>query len=305
MSPRGPLVLTYQVRTIINLTCFLQRRIQSYHGWERTPSMHYCEFQEKLQGRYDDIDPSATGAISCSCSLISICKLVGVRVEGSWWPQNRAKKKTYGGPLGKWEMGKIHPQEDESHISQLLNWAHCQEDTWFCRWSSFCIEDSAIQPSWPYPRVSHTLETCCPGHLGTQERPIWCNRQNKEWLLVFSALDNRMLSGVWWTVEANRTSWKRGKGSKNEHWGSCETKAGLFPNSCARMDLMVAVLHAWIWNWRWTSKWVPLGRTDLALQSVHGEGGWVGATGAHCWDPFWGAITKVYSDWLVPKLTDC
>lgn len=87
MSPGGPLVLRYQVRTTITLTSSLRGlviRIQTYHWWERTPRVHYCEFQEKFQGRYDDIDPPATGAISWSCSLISICKLVGVRVEGSW-----------------------------------------------------------------------------------------------------------------------------------------------------------------------------------------------------------------------------
>lgn len=58
----------------------------------------------------------------------------------------------------------------------------------FCRWSSFCIEDRAIPSSRPYPRVSHTLEASCPGHLGTQERQAWCSRKNKERLLLSCCL---------------------------------------------------------------------------------------------------------------------
>lgn len=60
--------------------------------------------------------PSAVHALSLASANWSGS---GLRAAGNH--RTELKQKTYRGPLGKWEMGKIHPQEDESHISQLLN----------------------------------------------------------------------------------------------------------------------------------------------------------------------------------------
>ena len=120
LNPWGSLVLSCQVRTVSNVTCLPQRvggRIQSYQEWERISRMHYCELRENFQVRNDNIGPLAVVAITCLHWLASdpptICKLGGVRVEGSWWPQNRAHIKSQDNQTYKFSL---LAEESEDHM---------------------------------------------------------------------------------------------------------------------------------------------------------------------------------------------
>lgn len=90
-NPRGSLVVSHQLRTIINLPCLLQRvgvRTQSEHGWEELPGRIIASRRKNVREDMMMLIPQLRKPLAvCALSLASdphgICKLVGVRVEGS------------------------------------------------------------------------------------------------------------------------------------------------------------------------------------------------------------------------------